>query len=183
MIFCSRRHRRVFTIVPPCCWTLKMCLTPLELRCRQLFKMCTLSYLCFRYHTRHFDFRFHTVGFFHSVTSWAAAATSTFLENSESTLCSFPYVKYASCFKGYQIFQFSTKKFIYPPPFPVPPFHNRLDYIRKLNVILSAMNWFRITPKRIKKFRRGIELFQKNLVGVQHLHPPAVRGLKSGEWF
>ena len=149
-----------------------MCWTPLEFRFRQLFRMCTRSYLCFRYHTRHFDFRFKAVGFLHSLTLWAAAVTSTFLENCDATLYSFPYVKYASWFKGYQIFQFLTKKFIYPPPFPVPPFHNRLDYIRKLNVILSVLNGSRIIPKRIKKFRRVIELFQKNLGGCSVCTPP-----------
>ena len=53
-------------------------------------------YMCFRYHISHFDFRFNTVGFLHSVTLWAAVVTSMYSKNSEATLCSFPYVKYVS---------------------------------------------------------------------------------------
>ena len=33
---------------------------------------------CFRFHTRHFDFRFNTVEFLHGVTLWAAAVTPAF---------------------------------------------------------------------------------------------------------
>ena len=59
----TSESRRVSTIVSPCCWIPKTTRLPLEFRCRQLFKICTSSYMCFRYHIRHFDFGFNTVGF------------------------------------------------------------------------------------------------------------------------
>ena len=94
---------------------------------------------------------------------WAAAVTSTFSENSEATLCSLPYVKYASCFMGYQIYQFSTKKFIYLPPFPVSPFRNWLDYIWKLNVILSALSGSRNVLQRIQNSVGPLSYSRKSL--------------------
>ena len=108
-----------------------MCGSPLKFRCRQLtefqpshfrgpatrwdrrgcshFKTCNLSYRCFRYHVRHFNFQLNTAEFQQVVRLSAAMVTSALSKISEARLHSFPLVKYASWFKGYQIYHFSTK--------------------------------------------------------------------------
>ena len=50
-------HNSPTVLLDPKMWRL-----PLEFRCRQLFKIYTPSYMCFRYHICPFNFRFNTVG-------------------------------------------------------------------------------------------------------------------------